>query len=706
MRSAVTIVCSLVLLPSLLRADTHAFASTREVNDFLRAPRAEQEGFDLAGQILLVADGTPRRITLSQRPGNCTFNLLDLTARPIGYRSGDCVRLRGVLAAPPAAIAREGNDFPRLFCFTNVNVLGHGPVPAVQPVDAMHINNGNAEDAFVQVEGVVTAVTKDDMNEAWNWLVLTTVSGDVRAAVTEHDQPFARLFGLLDAEVRLKGVAKPFYAWRRFLGHHLILFGEGGLELLRPAPAPFSAPADDGDASSAHRQTVRGRVVGRSLGKFFLRTADGAFAPVTPVRGATFPALADDVEVSGFVRHGPIGIQMTEAVVRVCASGNAPEAQPAPSDPESVFSAVSGTRILDSRLYGRLVRLRGTVANSAAGIRLDRRIILHCGRRTFAVDVAHIQYSLPRDLTSACEIDVTGIFIPEYEADVTNLVFPKFKGFALLPRAGSDIVVTAGPPLWTVGRLAFIIAVLMLVIFAILIWNRSLRILSERRGKALFDERMLSAAAELKTEERTRLAVELHDSISQTLTGVAFQIDAAKSCGLSDRSPAARFLETARATLASCRQELRCCIWDLRTRTFDEKDMNEAVQKTLAPHLGTTRLLVRFNVPRERLSESSAHDTLRIIRELAANAIAHGSATLLRVSGELSSGTVRFSVRDNGSGFDTGSIPGPAEGHFGLQGIRERIGKRNGEMAIESLPGNGTKVTIAFPADEGSDDEP
>jgi len=110
-------------------------------------------------------------------------------------------------------------------------------------------------------------------------------------------------------------------------------------------------------------------------------------------------------------------------------------------------------------------------------------------------------------------------------------------------------------------------------------------------------------------------------------------------------------------------------------------------------------------VPRTILSESAAHDTLRIIRELATNALRHGQARLLRIAGEYRDGLVRFSVRDDGTGFDPSTARGPADGHFGLQGIRERVKDRNGELVIESAPGQGTKVTVTLMADEKDDDE-
>jgi signal transduction histidine kinase len=153
--------------------------------------------------------------------------------------------------------------------------------------------------------------------------------------------------------------------------------------------------------------------------------------------------------------------------------------------------------------------------------------------------------------------------------------------------------------------------------------------------------------------------------------------------------------------LASCRHELKCCLWDLRSRTFEEKNMAEAVERTIANHLGQTASTVRFNVPREALSDSDAHVVLRIIRELTVNAIRHGHASYVKIAGELKDGFIKFSVRDDGCGFDPETANGPEQGHFGIQGIRERVAAINGSIDIRSVSGKGTRITVSIPAESG-----
>ena len=189
------------------------------------------------------------------------------------------------------------------------------------------------------------------------------------------------------------------------------------------------------------------------------------------------------------------------------------------------------------------------------------------------------------------------------------------------------------------------------------------------------------------------------------LTGIALQIDAAIGSGIDEKTRAGAFLATARSMLASCRHELRCCIWDLRARTFEAKDLPDAIRQTLAPHIGDIPLHIRFNIPRSILSESLAHDMLRIMRELAVNAVRYGKATQIKVFGECRGNLVRFCVKDNGCGFDPATSPGPAKGHFGLSGIRERAERRNGEVSVESRVGEGTSVTVSLTVSEEERDE-
>lgn len=207
--------------------------------------------------------------------------------------------------------------------------------------------------------------------------------------------------------------------------------------------------------------------------------------------------------------------------------------------------------------------------------------------------------------------------------------------------------------------------------------------LSEKRGLELFRERSANAQAELKTEERTRLAVELHDSLSQILTGAAMQLDAGE-------------IGAAKRILASCRRELRCCLWDLRSHAIDAERFDDAIRETLAPHIGKRQATISLSIPSATLSEPLRHAALRIIREATVNAIRHGHATAISISGKLANRRLSITITDNGRGFDPNVSTGSASGHFGILGMRERARAFNGSLTITSAPGKGTKVAVTL----------
>ena len=137
--------------------------------------------------------------------------------------------------------------------------------------------------------------------------------------------------------------------------------------------------------------------------------------------------------------------------------------------------------------------------------------------------------------------------------------------------------------------------------------------------------------------------------------------------------------------------------WNERSLFIRTAD-GERLEVRLAPGQSTppagAQLAVRFNVPRTRLSDNTVHALLRIIRELSINAVRHGRASTIRIAGSLDGDTLAFSVRDDGCGFDPTSAPGVLQGHFGLEGIRERVRALGGTLTIESAPGCGAKAIV------------
>ena len=669
--------------------------SFRELHAAVSDTSVTNTRFSCQCQVMTISTGRP-----------ACLNLIDET-RPVlvyaedhrpdtsaQYRCGDIVRIQGTVRNNPSAFC-ENTRRINIVSIEKVQVVGPAPFAIPQPAILAGPDALKAEQRFVRINGVIASVVRDILDDRWNWIILRTATGKVRAAVTEHDYPYEKLIRLLDAEADVCGLTQPFSTWRHFLGRLVLPFGKDGIAVTRPAPDPFRATAVS-DETNPHRQRTTGRVLGLGRGKVYLRNDLGHFLPISLAEKQTLPAIGEKICVSGFIDPCPVGYQMTEAVYRKENVPNEPPTIPRKTDLEALYRISSGKENADPTYYGQVLTLSGRIANSTDGIRADGKIVLDCGNRMIVVDIQHLVERLPAAVEYGCRVSATGICLVDFETDAVDPAFPKFNGFILLPRTVNDIAIIARPSLWTSARLFAVIVVLTLCIVAILVWNRMLKLLSERRGRELLSEQLGRVRADLRVSERTNIAVELHDALSQNLSGVSLQLDAVRRFASGNADKMLRHLDFAARTLKSCRAELRNCLWDLRNHALDDADMNEAIRKSVSPFTGEAKLVIRFYVPRDSISDDTAHALIRIIRELASNAVTHGAAKTIRIAGALEDGLLHISVKDDGSGFDTRNHPGTAEGHFGLDGIRERVSRLDGTFEITSSPGKGASALITL----------
>ena len=365
--------------------------------------------------------------------------------------------------------------------------------------------------------------------------------------------------------------------------------------------------------------------------KLLLKTPSGLLFAAN-IRQDSLPKPGDFVAVAGFPETDLFILSLANAVWQ-----RLPETSGGKCEADAAVIEISNGFDMDEVLrnhYGRILKATGKVMDFPQNADTKRTILhISCGNHMVTVDLGSNMAGCA-DVPPESVVEVTGICIPNTTRWNPSDLFPRINGFTLVPRSPDDIRILSRPSWWTVRRLIVVIAVLVAVLLAILAWNRMLRQMIERRSRLLFKAEIARAESDLRTNERTRLAVELHDAIAQTLTGVSFQIDAADKTLATDKAAAAGFLQVARRTLLSCREELRRCLWDLRSRALEEPDFQTAIQKTVHPGIGDASLYVRFNVRRSQLSDTTAHTVLCIIRELAVNAVQHGRARRIWVAGE------------------------------------------------------------------------
>ena len=200
-------------------------------------------------------------------------------------------------------------------------------------------------------------------------------------------------------------------------------------------------------------------------------------------------------------------------------------------------------------------------------------------------------------------VAVTGVCALEFETPRSASSFPKIGRFSIVLRKPDDVTVLSRPSWWTERRLWGVIGALFAVLVTILAWNAALRKAATRKGRELLRAELGQAKAAMKTQERTRLAVELHDSVAQMLTGISMEVEVAREMCESTSPETASHIDIAGKALKSCRDEIRNCLWDLRSQALEETDMTKAILRTLQPHVGDSHIDVRFDVPRAALSD-------------------------------------------------------------------------------------------------------
>ena len=157
-------------------------------------------------------------------------------------------------------------------------------------------------------------------------------------------------------------------------------------------------------------------------------------------------------------------------------------------------------------------------------------------------------------------------------------------------------------------------------------------------------------------------------------------------------------LSIARHLLRRSREESRSTIRDLRSVSLEQLGLPAAIEDTLQPIATAAHLAFTFSTEGEtrKLPALVEASLLRIAHEGLSNAAKHANASRVTSRLEYAAKEVRLEVSDDGESFAPGEVDARA-GHFGLQGIRERVNKIGGTVRIASQPGRGTTLRVTVP---------
>jgi len=208
------------------------------------------------------------------------------------------------------------------------------------------------------------------------------------------------------------------------------------------------------------------------------------------------------------------------------------------------------------------------------------------------------------------------------------------------------------------------------------------------------DRRRLEERMEERLNERTRIARELHDTFLQTIQGSKLVADNALSA-TTDPSPMRQAMEKLSAWLARATEEGRAALNSLRTSAAEVNDLAGGFRRALEECRIYSSMEVSLQASGQikEMHPIVRDEVYRIGYEAIRNACVHSRATQLRV--ELSyAQDLSLRIYDNGVGIDPDIVNRGKQGHFGLQGMRERAERIRGKFLVESSAGSGTVITL------------
>lgn len=210
----------------------------------------------------------------------------------------------------------------------------------------------------------------------------------------------------------------------------------------------------------------------------------------------------------------------------------------------------------------------------------------------------------------------------------------------------------------------------------------------------LANERLREKAAQdAVAAERTRLARDLHDAVTQTLFSTTLIADVLPAIWEINPPEAKRRLEELRQLTRGALAEMRTLLVELRPNALIEVPLPTLLRQLTEALTGRARIDIQLSVEGEcKLPADVQVGLYRMAQEALNNVIKHARASQVVVTLRAGNG-VRLTVADNGEGFDPTTVTGD---HLGLKIMRERTEAIGAKLSVYSEPGEGTQISVVW----------
>ena len=205
------------------------------------------------------------------------------------------------------------------------------------------------------------------------------------------------------------------------------------------------------------------------------------------------------------------------------------------------------------------------------------------------------------------------------------------------------------------------------------------------------------------SEERQRLAHEIHDTLAQGFTSIVMHMEAAEQALATEPEKVRHHVTMARQTARENLAQARRLVWALRPKALERASLADAVRRVVGRWSEASGVEAETVVTGNAASLHPSVEIvlLRAVQEALANVRKHARAGRVIVTLSYVGDLVLLDVQDDGGGFDP-AVAAAAEnepdgGGYGLRTMRERCEQLGGELSIESEPGQGTTIALSIP---------
>ncbi len=225
------------------------------------------------------------------------------------------------------------------------------------------------------------------------------------------------------------------------------------------------------------------------------------------------------------------------------------------------------------------------------------------------------------------------------------------------------------------------------------------RLYRELQAREEWRGQLLAKVIGAQEDERKRLARELHDETSQTLSALAMRLETAVAAFPGDLARQ-RLVEAKDLTVRTL-DELHRLIYDLRPSVLDDLGLLSAIRWYAERHLEPLGVTVRweFSGRDRRLQPEIETALFRVMQEAITNIAKYAHAESVLIQCVLREDAISLEIEDDGDGFDPAQLPaaGDSRRGLGLMGMRERVELLGGTIDIDAAPGKGVRIAVSVP---------